>query len=84
MRANNPKRKRRPEPVQPCSFCTNRIANVGYKDVDLLLKFVTPYGKMFGRKKTGSCSRHQKEFTEAVKRARYLALIPYVGTTLKD
>ncbi len=79
-----PKRKKRYEPEQPCRFCADSVKVITYKDVEVLNKLVTPYGKMFGRKKSGNCSRHQRQFTAAVKRARFLALLPFIGSTMKE
>ena len=52
---------------------------IDYKNIDLVQRFVTPQGKIFSRKRSGSCGNHQRQLKIAVKHARYLALIPYVG-----
>ena len=52
---------------------------IDYKNVDLAQRFVTAQGKIFSRKRSGSCGNHQRQLKMAVKHARYLALIPYVG-----
>ena len=52
---------------------------VDYKDVDLLKKLVNRHGKIVGRRKTGCCAASQHAVTKAVKRARFMALLPYVG-----
>ena len=64
-----------------CRFCRTRTlsANVDYKDVRTLSKLVTPQGKLFGRKRSGNCAKHQRKVKQAVKRARFLALMAYVG-----
>ena len=66
-----------------CRFCTPegcpRPAYVDYKDVSLLKKLCTNQSKMFSRKRSGNCAAFQRASSDAVKRARFLALIPYVG-----
>lgn len=60
-----------------CYFCTNR-AFPSYKDIDVLSKFVSERGKISSRLKSGVCNRHQTKLTREIKRARFLALMPYV------
>lgn len=62
-----------------CRFCRESKKDVDYKDVVTLLKLCTPQGKMFSRKRSGNCAKHQRKLKQAIKRARYMALIPYVG-----
>jgi small subunit ribosomal protein S18 len=66
-----------------CRFCTPegcpRPAYVDYKDVGLLKKLCTNQSKMFSRKRSGNCAAFQRAASDAVKRARYMALLPYVG-----
>ena len=66
-----------------CRFCTKegcpRPAFVDYKDVPSLKKMVTSQGKMFSRKRSGLCATFQRASSDAVKRARFMALLPYVG-----
>ena len=66
-----------------CRFCTKegcpRPAFVDYKDVQGLKKMCTSQGKLFSRKRSGSCAAFQRAVKDAVKRARFMALIPYVG-----
>ena len=61
-----------------CYFCKNKAAVVDFKDVDLLSKYVSPNGKISPRRVTGACARHQREVAIAIKRARQVALLPYV------
>ena len=61
-----------------CRFCRGRM-NVDYKDVVTLSKLCTARGKLFSRKRSGNCAKHQRAVKRAVKYARYLALLPYVG-----
>jgi small subunit ribosomal protein S18 len=63
------KQKRR-----PCSFCANKIS-IDYKDVSKLKKYVTEKGKIIARRQTGLCARHQREVTQAIKRARNMSLL---------
>ncbi len=63
-----------------CRFCADRELNIDYKDVKTLRNFVTERGKIIPRRIYGTCAKHQRELTEAVKRARQIALIPYSGT----
>ena len=69
-----------------CLFCTRgnclRPAFVDYKDVGLLRKMCTGQGKVLSRKRTGSCAAFQRAVADAVKRARFMALLPYVGDGL--
>ena len=60
-----------------CKFCENRDRKVDYKDVKTLRRFMTEQGKIIPRRITGVCSRHQRQLTRAIKRARNIALIPY-------
>lgn len=60
---------------QHCYFCTNYQKEVDYKDEENLRKFISPYGKIYGRRKTHLCAKHQRKVSSAVKRARSLALI---------
>ena len=60
-----------------CHFCANGIADIDYKDIKTFQRFLSSYAKILPRKKTGSCSKHQRRLAQAVKRARFMALIPY-------
>ena len=60
-----------------CRFCRENIKAVDYKDVDRLGKLMTSESRMFGRKRSGNCARHQRMFKTAVKRARFMALLSY-------
>ena len=68
--------KRRPK---VCFFCVDKIEQVDYKDVDRLKKYVSERGKIIPRRVTGTCARHQRQLTIAIKRARHLALLPYIS-----
>lgn len=60
-----------------CEFCERKGAEVDYKDVVSLKKFISEKGKILPRRATGTCAKHQRKITEAVKRARNVALLPY-------
>lgn len=64
-----------------CRFCTDKEMTIDYKDPKTLRNFVTERGKIIPRRIYGTCAKHQRELTEAVKRARQLALLPYMGST---
>ncbi len=64
-----------------CRFCTDKEIIINYKDPKTLKNFVTERGKIIPRRIYGTCARHQRQLTEAVKRARQLALLPYSGNT---
>jgi small subunit ribosomal protein S18 len=64
---------------KPCPYCREKIAQVDYKDISMLRRFVSERGKIRSRRITGACRRHQSQIARAVKRARELALLPYVA-----
>jgi small subunit ribosomal protein S18 len=64
---------------KPCQHCRDKIEQVDYKDISSLQKFISEKGKIRSRRITGSCRRHQNQIAQAVKRARELALLPYVN-----
>ena len=74
------------QPVQPqffakktCRFCEQRIDQIDYKDVKLLQKYINSIGKIEQRKRNGNCPRHQRMMATAIKRARIMALLPFVN-----
>jgi len=62
-----------------CRFCRARVRAIDYKDTPNLQKLTTGQGKLFSRKRSGNCARHQRQLKVAVKRARFLSLLPYVA-----
>jgi len=62
-----------------CYFCTESRDHVDYKDVDLLQRFVSDRGKIRPRRQTGTCAKHQRRLAAAIKRARHIALLPFVA-----
>lgn len=61
-----------------CAFCRKKIDNIDFKDINTISKYLTPWSKIKPRRDTGTCSKHQRRLSEAIKRARYMALMPYV------
>jgi small subunit ribosomal protein S18 len=61
-----------------CRFCTQKL-KIDYKDADTLRRFVTERGKILPRRITGTCAKHQRAVAEAIKKARILALLPFVA-----
>ena len=62
-----------------CRFCRDKVEIVDYKNVASLQKLTTTQGKLFSRKRSGNCAKHQRMAQRAIKRARQLALMPYTG-----
>ena len=62
-----------------CQFCADKTEVIDYKDVEKLMKYVTERGKILPKRITGTCAMHQREVTTAIKRARIVALLPYVA-----
>ena len=84
--ADRPERPERPERPRGrkgrrkvCSFCVDRLDTIDYKDVARLRRFVSERAKILPRRVTGTCARHQRELTVAIKRARQIALMPFVS-----
>ena len=70
-------RDRRPR-RKVCAFCADKIEMIDYKDIQRLRRYLSERGKIVPRRVTGTCARHQRQLTTAIKRARHLALLPYV------
>ena len=62
-----------------CRFCREKVKDVDYKDMGAISKLTTQQGKMFSRKRSGNCATHQRSVKKAIKRARFLGLMPYVS-----
>lgn len=75
---NNGYNKRRPR-KRVCQFCADKNAVIDYKDPAKLRKFISERGKILPRRVTATCAMHQRELTEAIKRARQIALLPYTS-----
>jgi len=67
-----------------CSFCSEAIKQIDYKESDMLRRFLTERGKIRPRRQTGTCAKHQRALARAVKRARYVALIPYTDDHTRE
>lgn len=65
--------------TKQCYFCTNNVRRIDYKDAETLKKFTDSMAKIISAKESKNCAKHQRKLTEAIKRARFLALLPYVG-----
>ena len=62
-----------------CRFCVDKVEHIDYKDVNRLRNYVTDRGKILPRRISGNCAKHQRMLTEAVKKARIVALLPYTA-----
>ena len=62
-----------------CPFCADKVSYIDYKDTARLRRFTSERGKILPRRMTGVCAAHQRQVTEAIKRARHIALLPYVN-----
>ena len=71
-RSRRPKRK-------VCAFCVDKVEHIDYKDVAKLRRYVTERAKILPRRISGCCAKHQRQLTVAIKRARYIALLPYTA-----
>ena len=65
--------------MKQCFFSQNNIKYVDYKDIELLKKFLTPHARIQGKKKTLVRAKSQRQLAQAIKRARYMALLPFVA-----
>jgi len=62
-----------------CSFCAEKITKIDYKNVERLRRYTTEKGKILPSRITGTCAKHQRQLARAIKRARIMALLPFVG-----
>lgn len=74
----NDRIKRKPR-KKVCQFCQEKVTHIDYKDIAKLKKYTTERGKILPRRITGTCAKHQRMVTRAIKRARTIALLPYVA-----
>jgi len=63
---------------RPCELCVKKVKNIDYKDAGNLRRYMTERGKILPRMLTNICARHQRILARAIKRARYIALLPYL------
>jgi small subunit ribosomal protein S18 len=66
-----------------CAFCVERTDHIDYKEVSRLRRFLSERGKILPRRITGTCAKHQRPLTVALKRARAIALLPYTTDTVR-
>ena len=66
--------------MKHCYFCNNNIRHPDYKEVEVLKKFLDPHARMISKRRTGLCASHQRKLMTAVKRARFLALLPFIAS----
>jgi small subunit ribosomal protein S18 len=64
---------------RPCRFCAEKVERIDYKDLEKIGRCVTDRGKIIPSRLTGTCAKHQRVLTRAIKRARFMALLPYVS-----
>ena len=75
----NEQRMRQRKRKKVCSFCVDKVTAIGYKDTAKLRRYLSERGKILPRRTTGTCAAHQRDLTTAIKRARQIALLPYVA-----
>ncbi len=75
----NDRRGNRRRRRKVCTFCVEKAEHIDYKDVAKLQKFTSERAKILPRRVTGTCAKHQRELTTAIKRARQVALMPYIS-----
>jgi len=78
MKQDQQARKRR-----ICRFCSSKEIYIDYKDEKKLGRFISEQGKIIPKRITGTCAKHQRQLARAIKRARYLALLPFVSETVR-
>lgn len=61
-----------------CAFCVEKVDRIDYKQYEVLRRYLTEHGRIRPRRQTGTCARHQRSLARAIKRARHLALLPFV------
>lgn len=76
QRMQRPNRQRR---KKVCAFCADKIEHIDYKDVARLRKCTSERAKILPRRISGTCAKHQRQLTVAIKRARHIALLPYIS-----
>ena len=66
-----------------CKFCTDPSTKIDYKQAEPMRRFITDEGKIRPRRQTGTCAKHQRQLSKAIKRARHVALLPFTGEALR-
>ncbi|MEA2641096.1 MAG: small subunit ribosomal protein [Chloroflexota bacterium] len=77
-------RGRYPPRRRVCQFCVDKIKHVDYKDVSRLRRYLSDRAKIEPRRKTGTCAHHQRQLSVALKRARFMALLPYTAEHIRQ
>ena len=75
----NDKARPRNKRKKVCTFCVDKVVAIDYKDTAKLKRYTSERGKILPRRTTGTCAAHQRQLTVAIKRARHIALLPYVA-----
>ena len=73
----NERPMRRKARKKTCQFCVDKVADIDYKDVGKLRRYLTERAKIVPRRMSGNCAKHQRQLTTAIKRARIIALLPF-------
>lgn len=72
-----------PRPPRVCPFCSQKVKGIDYKQPDVLRRYLTDHGKIKPRRKVGTCAKHQRALAIAIKRARHVALLPFVTESMR-
>jgi small subunit ribosomal protein S18 len=83
MRRKSPTNRNQTNVKRTCRFCESGVLYIDYKDEKRLGRFITEQGKIIPRRITGTCAYHQRVLITAIKRARHLAILPYVSTSIR-
>jgi len=67
-----------------CNFCVEKIDFIDYKKPDMLMTYISNTGKIYSRRRSGVCAKHQRRLARAIKRARFLALLPYTAEHIRE
>ncbi len=78
-RMNDRPMKNRRMKKKVCMFCVDKVEKIDYKDTAKLKRYISERGKIVPRRISGNCAKHQRQLTEAIKRARHIALLPFVA-----
>ena len=82
-RSRRPGRSKYVPKRRVCTFCRDKIQVIDYKDASVLRPYISDRGKIAPRRKSGACARHQRRLAVSIKRARHLALLPYVAEHIR-
>ena len=82
-RSRRPSRSKYIPKRRVCFFCRDKIEDIDYKDPAVLRPYISDRGKIAPRRKSGACAKHQRRLALAIKRARHLALLPYVSEHIR-